>query len=254
MRHRDDGLRDRGVVGVARDVADERAVDLERCRSGSASDSSATNSRCRSRRSTGGRPSLATAFEQLRPRRSAIVHHHALGDLELERVRGRARFPPALLAMSSAGSSWRELARRQVHRHAQRRQALALPRAAFCAQAVRSTQSPIGTIRPVSSASGMNCAGRHRAAASGWFQRSSASTPVMRPLAQVDLGLVVQHELVALQRAAQRRFRAPGARANARSSARSRTGKLFLPCSLARYIAMSAFFSSVAASSAPSSG
>ena len=41
-------------------------------------------------------------------------------------------------------------------------------------QAIISTHSPIGTIRPVSSASGMNSPGMTNPRA-GWFQRNSAS-------------------------------------------------------------------------------
>ncbi len=49
------------------------------------------------------------------------------------------------------------------------------------AQAVRSTHSPIGTMRPVSSASGMNSVGEMMPR-SGWRQRTSASTPTIWPL------------------------------------------------------------------------
>ena len=45
-------------------------------------------------------------------------------------------------------------------------------------QAVRSTHSPIGTINPVSSASGMNSVGEMMPR-SGWRQRTSASTPTI---------------------------------------------------------------------------
>ena len=46
-------------------------------------------------------------------------------------------------------------------------------------QAVRSTSSPSSTIRPESSATGMNSDGGI-APRSGWSQRSSASTPAIR--------------------------------------------------------------------------
>ena len=74
-----------------------------------------------------------------------------------------------------------------------------------CAHAVRSTQRPIGTMSPVSSASGMNWSGATMPR-SGWFQRSSASTPTMRPVPMSTRRLVVQHELAAAERLAQRRF------------------------------------------------
>ena len=57
LAHRDDRLGDRLVLGVVRHLADERAVDLQACRSGSASSARATNSPCRSRRSRAARPS-----------------------------------------------------------------------------------------------------------------------------------------------------------------------------------------------------
>ena len=69
-------------------------------------------------------------------------------------------------------------------------------------QASRSTHSPIGTISPISSASGMNSAGDTRPR-SGWFQRSSASKPVMLVGPQVDERLVVQLELAVGERLAQ---------------------------------------------------
>ena len=50
----------------------------------------------------------------------------------------------------------------------------------ICRQASRSTQAPISTMSPVSSASGMNSIGGTRPR-SGWFQRSSASAPVICP-------------------------------------------------------------------------
>jgi hypothetical protein len=66
-----------------------------------------------------------------------------------------------------------------------------------CTQAVRSTHSPIGTISPVSSASGMNSVGEMMPR-SGWRQRTSASTPTISPELHVDLRLVQQVQLVVL--------------------------------------------------------
>ena len=54
----------------------------------------------------------------------------------------------------------------------------------------------------MASASGMNSPGS-TSPRSGWFQRTSASTPVKRPVRKVELRLVVQHELAPLQRQAQ---------------------------------------------------
>jgi hypothetical protein len=66
-----------------------------------------------------------------------------------------------------------------------------------CAQAVSSTHCPIGTISPVSSASGMNRLGGTRPC-SGCCQRSSASAATIRR-SGIDLWLVMQDELVFLQ-------------------------------------------------------
>ena len=67
-----------------------------------------------------------------------------------------------------------ELDRRDIDRDADM-----LGPARRLAQASRITHSPIGTISPVSSATGMNSAGEIRPRV-GWFQRSSASNEQMR--------------------------------------------------------------------------
>src|SRR5205814_1684711 len=74
--------------------------------------------------------------------------------------------------------------------------------AAACRHAVSMTQAPSGTISPVRSATGMKSAGDTKPR-SGWFQRTSASTPVMSPSGSATIGLVHQRELVAVQRLAQ---------------------------------------------------
>ncbi len=53
--------------------------------------------------------------------------------------------------------------------------------ATFCAHARRSTHRPIGTIKPVSSASGMNSTGGTTPKI-GLSQRSSASAPAILPV------------------------------------------------------------------------
>ena len=77
--------------------------------------------------------------------------------------------------------------------------------AMFCAQASIRTQRPIGTIRPVSSASGMNWAGgKHAVFGMGPAQqRLDAGDLAGR---QIHLRLIVQRELLALQRMAQAVF------------------------------------------------
>ena len=57
------------------------------------------------------------------------------------------------------------------------------------AQALRNTQSPIGTIKPVSSAIGMNSPGATMVP-SARRQRIKASIPLGRPLATADVEIV----------------------------------------------------------------
>ena len=66
-------------------------------------------------------------------------------------------------------------------------------------QASRSSHRPIGMIAPVSSASGMNCVRREQPAL-GCCQRISASSPVIVARREIDDRLVVDHELVAVER------------------------------------------------------
>ena len=66
-------------------------------------------------------------------------------------------------------------------------------------QAFSSTISPIGTIRPLSSAKGMKSAGETLPRV-GWFQRTSASTATVRAGVEVDDRLVVHRELAPFDR------------------------------------------------------
>ena len=59
--------------------------------------------------------------------------------------------------------------------------------AAPCAQACSSTHLPISVISPVSSASGMNSSGG-TTPRTGWFQRISASTPVVLMSLRANVG------------------------------------------------------------------
>ena len=72
-------------------------------------------------------------------------------------------------------------------------------RRCICRQASRSTNRPMGTIRPVCSASGMKSSGG-TSPRSGCCQRTSASTPASRPVAELHGRLVVDGELAALDR------------------------------------------------------
>ena len=96
--------------GVDGDVADERAVDLHASRSGSASGTRATSSRCRSRRSTIAHAHLLASRCSVCVGALRILHHHALGDLELEQLAAAARCARSHAAMSSTSRSslnWR---------------------------------------------------------------------------------------------------------------------------------------------------
>ena len=96
-----------------------------------------------------------------------------------------------------------ELQRRQVDAdRPSRRGPGGVPLDHLAAAAVWSTNRPRARIVPVSSASGMNSAGVIGPRV-GWFQRTSASTPTMRPSASVDDRLVVDVELAPLRLRAQ---------------------------------------------------
>jgi len=97
-----------------------------------------------------------------------------------------------------------ELARRQVHRHAQVRVPDSRQRR-DCAQAVSNTHCPMGMMSPVSSAMGINSRAITMRATDA-CQRMSASTPPMWPVRRSHARLVKQAQLVALERAAQRRL------------------------------------------------
>ena len=73
---------------------------------------------------------------------------------------------------------------------------------ASVSQLSRSTQAPIGTIGPASSATGMNSAGGTSPSA-GLFQRSSASTAASLPVSSSNTGWKASRELAAHLGAAQ---------------------------------------------------
>ena len=83
-----------------------------------------------------------------------------------------------------------QLARRQVDGHVARAgsSGYSLLSSAANRQASRSTQWPIGTISPVSSASGMKSSGARRARASGGASGCRASKPQMSPLESSIIG------------------------------------------------------------------
>ena len=129
-----------------------------------------------------------------------LVEHERLGDLEDE---GRGSRPVAREdrrdLRGEAGLDG--LARRDVdaHRRAPRAPAPASRSARSWRQADVVTSRPSGTMSPVSSASGMNSIGG-TSPRSGWRQRTSASKPTIRLGRELDDRLVVELELLLLDR------------------------------------------------------
>ena len=80
-----------------------------------------------------------------------------------------------------------------------------------------------GTMRPVSSASGTKSSGVTRPRV-GWFHRTSASNPSISPVSQHDDRLVVQDELVVVDRPLQVGLRARAGAARCRASPARRPG------------------------------
>ena len=137
---------------------EERAVHLEDVDREPAEVARATSSRCRSRPS----PADAERLQLVQPRNGEVRvgHHHGLGDLEDE----RRRWEPARLERFAHVVDDRlrlQLLDREVdaHRRAAASAGTAGGGARPARQASWSTQRPIGTIRPVSSASGMKLSG-----------------------------------------------------------------------------------------------
>ena len=95
-----------------------------------------------------------------------------------------------------------ELADRDVDRHLEPAGRVPAPHSTAWRQASVSTQRPSGTIRPVASAMRMKSSGETMPRV-GCCQRTSASKPMISPVGQVDGGLVVQGQLVAVQGEAQ---------------------------------------------------
>ena len=112
-----------------------------------------------------------------------------------------------------------ELQRRQVDRELDVRRASASRRRRRAAARSRRAAS----IRPVSSATGMNSDGGIRPR-SGCGQRSSASKPMISPVAEIDQRLVVDLELAVRRAPCAGRSRAGGAPAPGRPSPARRSG------------------------------
>ena len=123
-----------------------------------------------------------------------IAHHAALGDLQDQPGRPACRCAPGSAATRSGSCRVADVAGRQVDRDADR-VAVRASQSRHCASAASSTSGVSASISPVDSASGMNRSGPSTPSV-GWFQRTSASTPVTSAGAQVDLGLVVHDQLL----------------------------------------------------------
>ena len=155
-RHRDDRLDDGEAVGMPWAAqCDEAAVDLDLARSRCAADSRATNSRCRNRRAPSADAERAQRIERCGRSTVPSRRNTRFGHLELEPARAPGRSGASALttlATRPSASNWtadRLTASLTCSGHF-----------AASAQAVRSTQSPIGRIRPASSAIGMKTTAR----------------------------------------------------------------------------------------------
>ena len=93
-----------------------------------------------------------------------VLHHHALGDLELQAARLQAGARRSAPRHAFDEVALLELHAGDVDRHRQVGGCRAAAMRAPARHASRSTQLPSGTMSPVSSASGMNSDGRHEAA------------------------------------------------------------------------------------------
>ena len=212
-----------------------------RRRSGSGAGARATSSRCRSRRSRSARRA-PSARASVAVDDSGSSHQDALGDLEaqaggVDAASPRARRPPRRrVRLRRAGGA------ETFTLHDQR---LAAPRATSCQRAAwrhasRAPTSPIGTMSPVSSASGMNSPGatRPRVGMLPAHQRLDADdAPGRRPTTSAGSA---DAELVALERLRAARSRRAAAPARAAASRRRTASSRPPPACLARYIAASA--------------
>jgi hypothetical protein len=187
-RHLQDGAHDGGVAVVVGQAADEAAVDLElvdreALQVGQAGIAGAEV--------VDGQPH-AQARQRLQPRQRlvGVAHQDGLGQLQLQQVRRQAADG------QHAGHAVDEVRLLELQRRDVDGDRHGVPRSCHSAAwrtACDSTQSPMATMKPVSSATGMNCAGE-TSPSSGSRQRISASAPTTCAARQVDLRLVVQAE------------------------------------------------------------
>ena len=191
--------------GPREDVVHERAVDLEHV--------DRELLEVRERRVAGAevvdREPDAEVAQPAQARPSAAAGSFISAPSVISRIsRSRLEAAPVEQRLDPVGEvGVEQLARRDVHadrrrasRADARRSSRALPRTRS-----RSTCWPISSMRPASSANGMNDSGPSRPR-SGCCQRTSASSAVMRPDSQLVDRLVVHDELAAFGRAAEVRL------------------------------------------------
>ena len=181
--HADDGLHDGAVFGVDGNVTHERLVDLELADAVALGGSSATNSLCRNRPWPCAHASCASCamLHDL----LGVVHGHAFGQLQPSKagaaVRAAALRPPVReVAMAELGPGGHVDANTPVG------PAHGVPPGGLAG----GTQHPFadGQDQAVAlSPREMNSAGEI-GPSSGWFQRSSASTPMRRSLSSAIWG------------------------------------------------------------------
>ena len=168
-----------------------------------------------------------------------VVHQHALGDLEPERVgleAGRAQHGGDLrdelrvVELAGRRGSPRRRGRPRRGRSARQR--------AACVHALPSTAMPSERMRSVSSATRMNSSGGIEPS-SGWLKRASASTPRMRGRRHRDDRLEVHVDLVVVERERAARARADGRRSACTRRSSSKISIWVPPSSLARRMATS---------------
>ena len=222
--HRDD----RGDERLLRRVRVDRGRRRTTCRSsprrpGTSAGTRATSSRCRSRRSRCGSRASRKRCERL-ARARVLVHEERLGELEAHerRVEPVARSPRRARLRRCPGSrSWRA-DRLTAMRSWCPPGSVAAPRRRAARTRSRAPTRRSRTMRPVSSAIEMNSSGG-TVPRSGWFQRSNASKP--HDVDRIDRHdrLVVQHELVVLERDVQVAFEAGAAAGCGRASRRRRS-------------------------------
>ena len=198
---------DRLIAEVLGETADEAAVDLDRAQR--------VLLQPRQRREAGAEvvehdpDAVGLELAQRASGDRVGADQRGLGDLERQ-LSGRELGVGERLLDRLGKAGMGELARGHVDRRAR---SGARPRSEIrriVSQLSRSTQAPIGTIDPVSSATGMNSAG-DTGPSVGLFQRSSASTAAISPVSSSNTGwnAIASSPRVSASRSSRRERQAP---------------------------------------------